>query len=410
MLLLAGCGGSAVPSAPTQQPGQVRAISSGQTSASVASVAASATAAPAVSPTPATVLAAPAAAPLKIGLVAPFSGLAAAFGAEMLKAAQMALDEANGSGGVAGRQLAIDQADDKGDAASAGSAAAKLVTDGVTAAIGPATSASALAAEGPLNQAKIPAITPAANDPRVTDQGLPFIFRTAGRWDQEPPLLAEALLKQPGSSKVAVVADQSAYGQGLAEGLRQALAKGGSQPAADETVNAGTKDFGPLAAKLKALSTNAVFYGGYASEGATLAKSLRAAGVPSALAMGDAGQDQGLISSGGAAAEGLLLAYPPDPSATPAAAFLEAYKRRYGTPASLYAVSTYDTARLLIDALRRAGSGDGDAVRQALAATRDFNGLYWGKMSFDSKGDLQAKTYVLWRVRNSRFEPVDSRK
>ena len=90
-----------------------------------------------------------------------------------------------------------------------------------------------------------------------------------------------------------------------------------------------------------------------------------------------------------------------------AAPFLDSYKRRYGTAASLYAVSTYDAARLLIDARRRAGSLDGDAVRRAVAETRDFSGVYRGKMGFDPKGDLQGTTYVLWQVRNGRFEQLD---
>jgi len=177
-----------------------------------------------------------------------------------------------------------------------------------------------------------------------------------------------------------------------------------AQPLADETVDSGAKDLGPLVAKLKAQSPGAVFYAGYAADGGALAKALRAAGVQAALAMGDAAEDQALIASGGPAAEGLTFAYPPDPKQTAtAAAVLDAYKRRYGTAASLYAISTYDTVRLVLDALRRAGSTDGEAVRQALAAS-DFNGAYWGKMSFDAKGDPRARTYTLWTVRGGRFE------
>jgi branched-chain amino acid transport system substrate-binding protein len=336
--------------------------------------------------------------------MAPFSGLAAAFGQEMLKGGQMALDEANGAGGIGGRRVLFDQADDKAEASAAPAAAQKLISDGVAAVVGPATSASALAAEASLNQAKLPTITPSANDPRITDQALPFIFRAAGRWDQEPPLLADFLLKQPATAKVAVVADKSEYGQTLASGMRQALAKANAQPLADETVDSGAKDLGPLVAKLKAQSPGAVFYAGYAADGGALAKALRAAGVQAALAMGDAAEDQALIASGGPAAEGLTFAYPPDPKQTAtAAAVLDAYKRRYGTAASLYAISTYDTVRLVLDALRRAGSTDGEAVRQALAAS-DFNGAYWGKMSFDAKGDPRARTYTLWTVRGGRFE------
>ncbi|MFI5267309.1 MAG: branched-chain amino acid ABC transporter substrate-binding protein [Chloroflexota bacterium] len=402
-LLLSACGAAGSPPASASQPAvQIRAISTNETPTPAASASPNVTSAPCPSPT--TPAPSPSAASaIKLGLMAPFSGLAAAFGQDMLKGGQMALDEANGAGGIGGKRVLFDQADDRGDAA-APSAAQKLVTDGVAAVIGPASSASALAAEGVLNQAKLSTITPSANDPRITDEGLPFIFRAAGRWDQEPPLVADFLLKQPATAKIALVADKSEYGQTLVVAMRQALAKANAQPAADETIDSGAKDLGPLVAKLKAQSPGAVFYAGYAADGGALAKALRAAGVQAALAMGDAAQDQALIASAGAAAEGLTFAFPPDPKQIPTAAtLLDAYKRRYGTAASLYAISTYDTVRLVLDALRRAGSIDGEAVRQAVAAS-DFSSLYWGKMGFDAKGDLRARTYALWTVRNGKFE------
>jgi len=251
-------------------------------------------------------------------------------------------------------------------------------------------------------------LTPAANDPRVTDSKLPFVFRVAGRWDQEPAVVLERLLRAPVASKLALVSDKSAYGQALGEAMRQALAKAGSQPVADESVESGTKDFTPIAAKLKGSASggpDTAFYAGYAQEGAALAKALRGAGLQTALALGDAARDQALIADGGDAVEGLQLAAAPDPKLVPAVtAFLEAYKKRYGTPASLYAVSTYDTVRLVQDGLRRSGGKGGEALRQELARTADFKGVYWGSMSFDQLGDLRTQTYVTWTVRGGQFE------
>lgn len=343
-----------------------------------------------------------------MGLLGPFTGPAAAFGQEMLKAAQLALDETNGSGGIDGKRLAIDQADDKSDPSSASAAAQKLAADAAVAVIGPAISASAVAAEAALNQAKLVTIVPNANDPRITDAGLPFIFRASGRWDQEPPLLADEALKS--GNKVALLADKSSYGQLLAGGMRQALSKAGVTPVSDESVDNGTKDFGAVTTGIKASASgapNALFYGGYASEGAAVAKAARAAGLEGTLLMGDAGQDQALITAGGTAVEGMVLAYPPDPKqASSATAFLDAYKKRYGTPASLYAITTYDATRLLVDAIRRAGNTDPEALRQAVSGTRDFGGVYWGKMSFDVKADLQTRTYALWTVRGGKFQQL----
>jgi branched-chain amino acid transport system substrate-binding protein len=337
----------------------------------------------------------------------PFSGIASAFGRDMLNGAQLAADEVNGAGGVGGKRLLLDQGDDKADPAAASAIAHRLLADGVAAVVGPATSGSALAAEADVNAAKIPLMTPTANDPRITDQALPFVFRTAGRWDQEPPLLAGFLLKQPATARVAVVADTSAYGQALAAGVRQALTAAGAPPVADESLDAGSTDFGPVIAKLKAQAPGSVFYGGYAQGATELVKAVRGAGLQVTVAMGDAAEDQALITTAGPASEGLILAYPPDPKQTVSASgLLDGYKRRYGTAPSLYAISTYDTVRLLADALHRTGNADGEALRQALASTTGFGGAYWGKMSFDAKGDLQTKTYALWTVRSGKFEQL----
>ncbi|MBV9121561.1 MAG: branched-chain amino acid ABC transporter substrate-binding protein [Chloroflexi bacterium] len=441
---------------------------------------------------------------MRIGLIGPFSGIAAAFGQDMLKGAQMAIDAANASSDFNGKRLAIDQADDRADPSSSPAAARKLIADGVVVAVGPATSASALAAEGLLNQAKIPMIAPAAGDPRITDQSLPFVFRTAGRWDQEPAVIATSLLRN--AKIAALVADKSPYGQVLATAMRTEMSKAGLRPVLDESVDSGTKDFAPIVSKFRPLlapastapssaasrqasadipfaqltsvspssgvtpnasrsasagpsasggaatsappavaaspssqaaaatastaastapasptpppasptpaapfpqQTAAVFYAGYAAEGGALARQLRDAGITSTIGLPDAGEDQALIAAAGAAADGAILAYPPEPSSIATAAqFLTDYKKRYGTAASLYALETYDAVRLALDAIKRAGGSDGEAVRQSLVATRDFNGVYWGKMSFDARGDLQGTTYVGWTVKAGKFTPL----
>jgi len=408
LAVLSSCGQAAQPATPSQQPGQIRAISTnGSPTAPASAPAASAAASGLPSAIPTTSAGDSASPPARIGLVAPFSGIAAAFGQDMLKGMQMAIDESNGSGALDGKRLAIDQGDDRGDASLAAGVAKKLVADGVAAIVGPPTSGSAQELAAAVNQAKVPAITPAANDPRITDQaasGAPFMFRAAGRWDQEASVLLPEMMKSGTPPKVVLVADQSAYGQALASSARQALGSAGLQPAGEESVESGSKDFGPVIARIKTRSPSAIFYGGFAADGGNFAKQLATAGVKARLMLGDAAEDRAFVDAAGTAGEGAMLAFPPDPKQVPTAAtFLEAYKRRYGVAASLYAVSTYDSARLVIDALKRAGSADGESLRQAIASTSDFNGVYWGKMSFDAKGDLQGRTYVLWTVRAGKF-------
>ncbi|MHB8621086.1 MAG: branched-chain amino acid ABC transporter substrate-binding protein, partial [Chloroflexota bacterium] len=307
--MLAACGGSARQPSASPAPASIRAISApaptatpstSPTSAPTASTAGTATPQPARS--------------ITIGLAAPFSGLAADFGAEMLKGARIAVDEVNRSGGINGRPLALDQADDKGDPAWARAAAKKLVADHVLAVIGPATSAAALAEAPVYERARVPMITPSANDPALTDAGLRFIFRAAGRWDQEPPLLEHYLVHTLGKQHIALVADSSGYGQLMAAAMRQALSADDLTPVVDQTVPVAARDDSAIVASIKAKQAGAVFFGGYYPQVGLLARQLRSAGVEVPLALTDAAQDQALVAEAGPAANGAVLAFPPDAS------------------------------------------------------------------------------------------------
>lgn len=411
-MVLASCGTASPPDASrgAQPATSIRAISGG-----TATPVPTATIATAATPVPtATALAVitssvptPQPQPIKIGLAGSFTGAGTLFGREMLKGAETAIDEANARGGVLGRKLVLDQGDDKTDPEGAAAAARKLLADGVAAVVGPALSAEALSAAPILDAGRIPMITPNANDPRLTDRGLRFVFRASGRWDQQGPLLLDHIVKDRGKTKVAVIADKSAYGQVLAGAYRQALSKAGLTAVLDDSIDAGAKDYAAETAKVKAQQAEAVLYGGYAAEAAVLARELGAAIPGIVFGLGDAGQDQAFIEGAGAAAAGTVLAFPPNARQVDGTTqFLDAFKRKYGTEASLFAISTYDSVNLLVDALKRAGSTDGEALRAALASTVDFGGLYWKRMSFDLKGDLQAPGYVLWTVRAGRFEQL----
>ncbi len=415
-MLLSACGGSAAPSNPG---GPIRAISTDPSATALASKSVAAapstaplTAAPTAIPptdTPTTVPT-PTATPvatLKLGLSAPFTGAASAFGQEMLRGAETAADEVNATGGVLGKQLVIDQGDDKADPLAAAAAAQKLIGDGAIGVVGPATSAAAIAASTVYEQAGMPMISPTANDPKLTDRGQRFVFRATGRWDQEPALIADYLLRTAKKSKIAIVADPSNYGQLMATGLKQALAASNMTPVLNETIDPTTREFGPLATRIKAAGADGLFYGGYFNDAGNLVKQLGAAGLQLQVTSDDAVQDQGFVSQAGDAGNGTVLPSAPDlASVGSTTTFLANYKRAYGINASIYAVATYDSVKLLADAVNRAGSTNGEAIRQALSSTSTFSGIYLGKVSFDSKGDLQGKPWVLWSVQGGKFQQM----
>jgi branched-chain amino acid transport system substrate-binding protein len=108
------------------------------------------------------------------------------------------------------------------------------------------------------------------------------------------------------------------------------------------------------------------------------------------------------IQIAGKAAEGTYLTFSPDPAKIPTAkAFLENYSKKYGVPGP-YSIYAYDAANILLSAVKEAGTAEGKAVAEKFRA-RSFSGAI-GDITFDHKGDVTAPPYVVWTVRDGRFE------
>jgi branched-chain amino acid transport system substrate-binding protein len=85
--------------------------------------------------------------------------------------------------------------------------------------------------------------------------------------------------------------------------------------------------------------------------------------------------------------------------------FYEGYKKRYNAEPEAYAAYGYEAAKVMLDAIRRAGKKDRAAIRDALAATRNFEGAL-GRWSFDANGDTTLKTMSGNTVKDGKFEFV----
>jgi branched-chain amino acid transport system substrate-binding protein len=117
----------------------------------------------------------------------------------------------------------------------------------------------------------------------------------------------------------------------------------------------------------------------------------------------DGWESSELIGIGGTAVEGCYLAthYSPENQSPVVVAFNEYFQKRWGNPSNALAAVGYDGARLLIDALRRAGTTDGAKLRDALATTKNFPGVT-GAITFDAQRN-PTKSAVVLTVKNGHF-------
>jgi len=223
-------------------------------------------------------LAAPAAAQLagkevKIGIGGPLTTTSAGFGVEMKQAVDLALDERNAAGGIAGAKVLAVAVDDKADP-EAGKVVAKGFCDdpAILGVVGHVNSGVAIATGQIYADCSLAVITPMASNPKVTESGFATIFRLTNRDDRKGPGLAYYLIEKMGKKRALVVDDGTPYGIGLADQFVAGFGSGGTV-VARKSVKVGEKDFADFV-KSWPKDFDVVFFAGI-REGALILKEMR---------------------------------------------------------------------------------------------------------------------------------------
>ena len=178
------------------------------------------TVAPTLPPTTSTTARSRLPGPLRVGVIVPRTGDAAAFGPPLLAGIQLAGQDINAAGGVNGEKIEVVEPRDE---AKEPDAALELIRDGaVDAIIGPASSPDALAVAETVNQARIVTCSPTAGSIALTKFGNQYIFRTMPSDALEGAALAK-VLSQSGLGSAAVVYPDDGYGQEIFKQLRDHL-------------------------------------------------------------------------------------------------------------------------------------------------------------------------------------------
>ena len=338
---------------------------------------------------------------LKIGAAGPMTGDQSKMGMDLRHGVELAVEEWNARGGVLGKTIVLQVEDDQHDPKQAVAVANKFVHSGVVGVIGHWNSSASIPASGVYHQAKIVMITPASTNPRLTEQGFPTIFRVCGRDDQQGPLAARFVRERFPTAAVAVLHDKTTYGQGLSEEFQKALG-GGPRVVFGSGVKQGDKDFRAVLTTVKRARPDVIFFGGIYPEAALLVRQARELGLAAPFIVGDGTFDQKFLEIAGPAAEGTFLTFGPDPAELPKAQdFLKKYHDRFG-PHGPYSIYAYDAANILLAAIAQAGVTDGPTVAEAIRSLRHDGAQ--GEIRFDAKGDVLNAPYIVWVVKNGRFE------
>jgi branched-chain amino acid transport system substrate-binding protein len=340
------------------------------------------------------------AAPLKIGVAGPITGDQAKNGEDLVQGTTLAMDEWNAKGGVLGRKVEMVVRDDEHSPAKAKTVALQLIAEKVAGVVGHFNSGCSEPASEEYSKRGIVMITPSSTNPHITDRGYETVFRTCGRDDQQGAIQAEFASKEMKWKKVFVLDDKTQYGTGLANYFVENAEKAGVKVVRDAFATTET-NFEPYINKVKAENPDAWYFGGIYSQLVPMLRQARERGVKQPLLSGDGVfYQKEVVEAAAGAAEGCFVSFPAQPSAD----FLAKYKARFGADKEPgpYALYSYDAATILLGGIAKAGTVEGKAVGAAV------RGQPWdvssGRIEFDAKGDLKSGGYLIWEVKENRFQ------
>jgi branched-chain amino acid transport system substrate-binding protein len=341
-----------------------------------------------------------------VGEVGSMTGEAATFGQDTHRGAEMAVDEVNEAGGIKGRKIRLVTEDDQSRPDEAATAITKLITvSGAAAILGEVASTRSLAMAPIAQRNKIPMISPSSTNEQVTKKG-DYIFRVCFIDPFQGLVMAKFARSSRNFDRVAILRESTAdYSVGLADVFAREFTKMGGQIVADRAyTNADTNFTGPLTA-IKDANPQAIFVPGYYNHISLIARQARELGMTMPLLGGD-GWDSAELDRN--ALNGAFYSNhysPEDPSPT-IQRFIADYRRRHDVVPNGLSALGYDAARVLFDAMKRATSWDSAAVRDAIAATRDFDGVT-GRITLDEHRNA-VKPAVVLRVEPSGDKYVET--
>lgn len=341
---------------------------------------------------------------VKIGTVGPLSGPNANYGTNILRAVEIAVEEANVSGELGDVTLKLISEDTEGDWAKAANAFQKLIDiDKVNVIVG-AVLSDETAAGGPIvKDAGIPTISPSSTEAGLTLDN-DYLFRNCLSDEVQAVQLCEFAVDELGLNKFAIFYTNNSYGKSLREAFED-KAKEIAEVVAVESFMDNDEDFKAQLTAIKQENPDCLYIGGYYMDAAKIAQQAKDLGLEVQLLGADGLCNVAFIDIGGEAIEGTLATsgfYPDDPTEA-VQNFVKAYKDKYGEEPDMFAAQGYDAARIVIDAIKTKGATP-EQIRDGIAATRDFPGIT-GKTSIDEEGDT-IKDVLILKVEGGKFVRV----
>ncbi len=334
---------------------------------------------------------------IKIGAVTCLTGALSTFGVSSVQGAKLAVEEINATGGKLGQSIQLIVEDNGSKAGETSTITRKFISqDKVVAILGDLTSSATLEGAPLAQAAKIPLLTPSATNVAITQVGN-YIFRSCFTDSFSGKIMAKFASDRLKAKQAIVMTDvKQDYSVGLTEAIRQYFSESGAGVPQAFFYSSGDTDFRTQLTGIRMAHPDVVFIPGYYTEAALILRQARQLGIACPFVGGEGWDSPALVQVAGRAADGNYYtnhfsASDPDPIVQK---FVRTYRAKYGALPDALAALWYDGARLLAQAIQQAGSPDSAKIRDALAATQDFEGVT-GHISIDENRNASKSGVIL---------------
>lgn len=343
---------------------------------------------------------------VKLGIAEPMTGAMAVGGELCMKGYQLAYEQ---NSTVLGKKVELVLVDNKSDKVEAANAVSRLIErEGAIGVFVSYGSSMAIPGGEVANKAGIPLVSGTATNPLVT-QGKEYVFRACFIDPFQGEVMARYTYENLGIKKAALLVDIAQdYSVGLANFYKKTFEELGGEIVCDVKYNTGDQDFSAQLSQIINSGAEALFFPGYFGDVALIAIQGRELGFKGKYLGGDTLDNPTLIELAKEAVEGLVCStffvedealFKVNPEAEK---FVRLYRAKYNERPNAVSILTYDSYNLMLDAITRAGSLNPAAIRDALAATKDFPAA-GGAITINEVGDA-VKPAILVKIVNGEYK------
>jgi branched-chain amino acid transport system substrate-binding protein len=341
---------------------------------------------------------------IPLGLTTALTGNLALLGTQARNGVEFAVDEINAAGGINGKKLRLSTEDTGASSTDALNVMNRIIEGKPLVIFGSMISPHVFAQTESVTKSETPFVVGATNA-KVTAQGSKWLFRTHVHDGQLAALIPEYLVKTLKKTKPGIIVVADDFGLGASKGIQAALAALNVPPVAVTSYAPSDKDMSAQLLEIQDKGADSLIVFGRPADVALVMKQMGDLGIKlttignaSVVAQTTLNNLSATEADGGYAIGGMIPQTSDDPKILD---WAKRVQEKYKVPADNFTVAYYDSVYLVKSIIEKVGC-DKQAIRDALASTKDWKGLLISYQA-DSSGDL---AHTLGIYRNKGKTPV----